>query len=134
MGRVHIPFIAVDSVASVHGGRAHWALPKALASFSWTGSTGARVDGDGWWLAARVVRKGPPVPVFGRSTCVQVRPDGRVGTAKVAMRGHGRLVSVEVDVDPAASYADWLVPGRHFGVLVASARLTMGPADWGQPG
>jgi hypothetical protein len=46
---VHIPFIAVDSVPSVHGGRAHWGLPKALASFG--GDVGAgrvAASGDGW--------------------------------------------------------------------------------------
>src|SRR5690349_11875277 len=30
-----IPFIAVDSLASVHGGRANWQLPKSLARFEW---------------------------------------------------------------------------------------------------
>ena len=30
-----VPFIAVDSVLSVHGGRAHWGLPKVLAAFDW---------------------------------------------------------------------------------------------------
>src|SRR3954469_12082959 len=29
---ITVPFIAVDSVASVAGGREHWALPKALAT------------------------------------------------------------------------------------------------------
>jgi hypothetical protein len=42
-------FIAVDSLPSVHGGRAHWGLPKALAAFD--GDVGAgrvTASGDGW--------------------------------------------------------------------------------------
>lgn len=30
--RVHVPFLAVDGLAQVAGGRAHWALPQALAT------------------------------------------------------------------------------------------------------
>jgi len=127
-GRVHIPFIAVDSVPSVHAGRAHWALPKVLARFDWA-ADGGRAEGDGWWLSARIVRRGPPIPVVGRSGSVQVRPDGRVGVSTVSMRGWGRLVRVEVDVDPYASFAEWLRPGRHLG-LSTSATMTVGVPTW----
>ncbi|MHB8242684.1 MAG: acetoacetate decarboxylase family protein [Solirubrobacteraceae bacterium] len=30
---LHVPFIAVDSEASIAGGRGNWALPKTLAEF-----------------------------------------------------------------------------------------------------
>ena len=106
LGRVHVPFIAVDSVPSVHAGRAHWALPKVLASFSWDKQGEVRADGDGWWLAARVVRTGPRIPLIGRSTAAQVRPDGRVGIATTTMRGSARVVTVEVEVDRGASFAN----------------------------
>jgi Acetoacetate decarboxylase (ADC) len=129
-GRVHIPFIAVDSLASVHGGRAHWALPKVLANFRWYDPSMVSAEGDGWWLAARVLRTGPPVPLLGRAKCAQVRPDGRVGVAPLKTRGYGRLLIVDVEVDPDASYARWLTPGRHLGVAVRSATLTMGPPRW----
>src|SRR5215204_3668804 len=33
-----VAFIAVDSAASVHGGRSNWQLPKTLARFEWPGS------------------------------------------------------------------------------------------------
>jgi hypothetical protein len=128
--RVHIPFIAVDSAPSVHAGRAHWALPKVLASFTWTEPGEVRADGDGWWLSARVVRTGPRIPLLGRSTAVQLRPDGRTGVATTGMRGWGRVVTVQVDVDPDASFASWLVAGSHRGVLVTGARLSMGVARW----
>jgi hypothetical protein len=32
---LHVPFIAVDSEASIAGGRGNWALPKTLAEFEW---------------------------------------------------------------------------------------------------
>jgi hypothetical protein len=132
--RVHVPFIAVDSLPSVHAGRAHWALPKVLATFTWPESApddaAVRADGDGWWLSARVVHTGPRIPLLGRSTNVQVRPGGRVGLAATGMRGWARIVTVEVEVDPAASLASWLTPGRHRGVLVTKARLSMGAARW----
>jgi hypothetical protein len=132
--RVHVPFIAVDSVPSVHAGRAHWALPKVLASFTWPedglDAGVIRADGDGWWLSARVVHTGPRIPLFGRSVNAQVRPDGRVGISSTGMRGWARVVTIDVDMDPTASFASWLVPGRHRGVLLTNARLSMGAARW----
>lgn len=130
LGRVHIPLIAVDSVASIHAGRAHWALPKVPATFDWSGPTEVKVTGEDWWLSARVVSTGMRVPMAGRSSVAQVRPDGRVGVSRLTMWGHGRVVTVEVDVDPDASYAAWLRPGRHKGIQVTSARLSMGSPRW----
>lgn len=128
--RTHIPLIAVDSVPSVHAGRAHWALPKVLATFEWTGDEAVRADGHGWWISARVVGTGPRIPLFGRSKSVQVRPDGRVGTASTGIRGWGRVVTVQVDVDPQASFATWVTGGRHRGVLVTAAQLSMSASRW----
>jgi hypothetical protein len=130
LGRVHIPFIAVDSLPSVHAGRAHWALPKVFADFSGSPADEVRASGDGWWLSARIVRRGPPIPLLGRSSAAQVWPDGRVGSSSVSMYGRGRLVTVEVDVDPDASFASWLRPGRHRGIAASKARLTMGAPRW----
>jgi hypothetical protein len=128
--RAHIPFIAVDSVPSVHGGRAHWALPKVLAHFSWNGANDVTAKGDEWWMSARVIGTGPRIPLFGRSTTVQVRPDGRIGVASTAMRGWGRVVTLDVDVDRDASFASWVRPGRHRGIYITAGRLSMGPARW----
>lgn len=128
--RVHIPFIAVDSLPSVHAGRTNWALPKVPASFTWTGAEQVRADGDGWWITARLVGTGPRIPLLGRSTNAQVRPDGRVGLSSTGMRGWARVVTLDVDVDPDASFASWLCTGRHRGVLVTKARLTMSAPRW----
>ena len=130
LGRVHIPLIAVDSVPSIHAGRAHWALPKVPATFDWSGTTEAKVTGDGWWISARVVSTGTRVPLLGRSSAVQVRPDGRVGVSPLSMWGHGRVVTVDVDVDPEASFAAWLRPGRHKGVMASNMHFRMGSPRW----
>lgn len=113
--RTTVPFIAVDSVPSIAGGRAHWALPKVLASFA-----GPRADGDGWHLAARPSPYGPPLPVAARFTTTQ---DG-VRAARSCVRARARLARVEVDGD---GLPPWLVPGRHPGAVLSCARLLVGP-------
>ena len=128
--RVHIPFIAVDSLPSVHAGRAHWALPKVPAAFTWTGPGEVRAQADNWWISARVVHSSVRIPLIGRSTTAQVRPGGDIGVSSTGMRGWARVVTVQVDVDPDASFASWLVSGRHRGVLVTGARLSMSAARW----
>jgi hypothetical protein len=128
--RVHIPFIAVDSLPSVHAGRAHWALPKVMAAFTWQSPGEVRAEADGWWISARVVHTSIRIPLLGRSTAAQVRPGGAVGVSSTGMRGWARVVTVQVDVDPRASFAKWMVSGRHRGVLVTGARLSMSAARW----
>ena len=62
--RLHLPFIAVDSLASLHAGRVHWALPKTLASFSGTPTPGSSItaQGDGWTVRAAIAAGGPWLP------------------------------------------------------------------------
>jgi acetoacetate decarboxylase len=128
-GYVHVPFIAVDSVPSVHGGRAHWALPKVLASFEWTDGR-VRAAGDGWSLGARIRRRGPRIPVRGKAEIAQVDPHGRVGVATMSMRGWGRLVLIEAEVGAESPHAAWLTPGRHLGVEIGQATMTVGMPEW----
>ncbi len=128
--RVSIPFIAVDSVASVHGGRAHWGLPKALARFERAGA-GVTAVGDGWRVQGTPTAWGPPLPVRLPFSGTQL-PGGVARTARSSARGRGRLARVAVEVDSAAagepgSIAGWLRPGRHPGAVL-TARLEVGPA------
>jgi hypothetical protein len=44
--RAHVAFIAVDSEASVVGGRSNWALPKVLARFE---GPSAWMETQAWW-------------------------------------------------------------------------------------
>jgi len=52
-----VPFIAVDSPASLVGGRQNWALPKVLAQFADGTAAGA-----GWTVSATARAVGPAVP------------------------------------------------------------------------
>jgi hypothetical protein len=48
----------------------------------------------------------------------------------MSSRGRGRLVRVDVDVDPASPFAAWLRPGKHFGVEILRATMTVGVPEW----
>jgi hypothetical protein len=124
----HVPFMAVDSSASVAGGRGNWALPKELARFDGVlgrpGTVTAR--GQGW--ALRVATRARPrrVPVWAAFSCAQVWPDGSVRSFRVTVAGSVRLASAEVAHPAGSPLAGWLVPGRHPAVLV-SGRQRVGP-------
>lgn len=111
---VHVPFIAVDSLPSVHGGREHWQLPKALAAFD-----GTRAEGDGWALTATPRAYGLRFPVRG-----PLGNDQGAGRATIQLRGTARLARVEVSASGPA-IGPWLGTGTHLG-LVAEGRMVVG--------
>ena len=132
----HIPFMAVDSLESIRGGRANWALPKTLASFKGSPSTSdaTRAAGEGWEVNARGRPFGPAVPTRMASTCAQVRPDGSLGTFKVAVAGSSRLARVTVEVTSEGSLATFMPPGRHVGTRWSDASLHVAaPVRHGSP-
>ncbi len=126
-----VPFIAVDSTASVAGGRDNWAIPKTLAEFDWRTDDGRpdrlAATGEGWSVRAHVRWTGPRMPLYSRGSQVQVRADGEVVTVPVRSRGIGRLARVEVSAD-GPSISRWLKSGIHMGVAVESARHMILPA------
>ena len=118
---VHIPFIAVDSLPSVHGGRAHWALPKTVAVFAGDiGAGRATATGEEWSVSVDARPRGPRLPLRGPLTNEQ---DGR--RAVVSLRGRGRLAWVEVAATGLV-LGGWLGTGRHPGV-VAEGRMVVQP-------
>ena len=125
-----VPFIAVDSAASVSGGREHWDLPKVLATFR---RQGPRVSAaaDGWAVTATVRAFGPPLPVAAWFRVTQPGPGGGTRTARSRVRGLARPARVLVEVDPADPLSAWVVPGRHPGARLTRARLLVGPASRG---
>jgi hypothetical protein len=115
---VHVPFIAVDSLPSVHGGRAHWALPKALASFAGdVGEGGVSASGDGWSVQVRS-GGGLPVPML-----ATFGSEGPLGRSDVVVRGRGRATRVHVRAT-GPTLTGWLGEGTHAGV-VGSGRLVV---------
>jgi hypothetical protein len=97
---LHVPFIAVDSVPSVHGGRTHCALPKTLASFDWRADLVA-AEGDGWRVSAASAPRGPAFPLYGGLRVTQP-VDAGASTAWVRMRAVG----------PASDASRCLLPGQ----------------------
>jgi hypothetical protein len=129
---VTVPFIAVDSIPSIHGGRAHWALPKVLASFEFSGSASSaegalsRADGDDWSVSGRLTARGPRLPVAGVLPAIQPFPDGSARTSLVKQWGRMRPGRFEVAVTGSA-LQPWLLPGRHRCVEITGATMLVGP-------
>jgi hypothetical protein len=125
----HVPFMVVDSLASVLGGRVNWALPKALGAFSGVvGADGSlRVEGDGWWLRARARGRGPAVPTRIPVRTRQVLPDGEAATFRAVLRGWVRPAHVTVDMAPTLSLRSWLPPGGHLGVQLRDGAMRVDP-------
>lgn len=115
---VHVPFIAVDSLPSVHGGRAHWSLPKAVATFC---SDGRTATGDGWSVAVDVVERGPRLPL--RGPLVNAQTEQR---AVISLRGRGRLARVHVAAEGLV-LGGWLGTGTHRGVVAEGRMLVQAP-------
>jgi hypothetical protein len=126
----HVPFMAVDSAASVAGGRGNWALPKELADFEGDpGRPGAvTARGDGWELRVTTTARARRLPMSMTMRAAQVWADGQVRAFSVRIRGRARLARVEVEHRTASPLADWLIEGRHLAVLV-SGRQDVSPAS-----
>jgi len=128
---LHVPFIAVDSEASIAGGRDNWALPKTLASFEWEQRDGLvhriKAEGEGWSTEACVLWSGPRVPLWLRARQRQVRADGSVIAVPLRSRGVGRLARVEVHTE-GPTLPGWLPSGVRFGVAIEHAVHRILPA------
>ncbi len=130
----HVAFMAVDSPASLVGGRTHWAMPKTLATFH--GGVGSRrtivARGDDttvWEVRATPRLVGPRVPVRGRAVMRQQFPGERLGDSRLEARGRARPALVEVQVASEGPLADWLRPGRHLGAIAEGVTFTLGMPD-----
>lgn len=120
-----VPFIAVDSEPSVHGGREHWKLPKVLAKFDGDvlgdfSATGAR-----WSVATSAAPKGPELPIAGGLTFAQPIPGGAVERATARLRGKFRYARVTVAAE-GPTLSRWLCPGTHHGIVITSGRMSTG--------
>jgi Acetoacetate decarboxylase (ADC) len=123
-----IPFIAVDSAASIAAGRANWALPKTLARFDWPpNGREAVAEGDGWSVAARFNALGPALPFAVPAADRQMSEAGEELAIAVRACGRARLASVAVEV-AGRRRPGWLRAGRHWAIAVTGARLHVGRA------
>jgi len=131
----HIPFIAVDSPASVVGGRTNWALPKTLASFDGqpAGGTSMAANGDDWRLEATPTAHLLMVPMLVPKllALVQLGPHGTVWSVRPSSYGVARLARIDVRVMAAPTLADWFPAGIHWGTLTPRLTMVLGRAVWG---
>ena len=119
--QANVAFIAVDSEASVVGGRANWALPKVLARFEGTiGLQGdATVVGPDWTV--RVATRSRPLrlPTWLRYSCCQLWPDLTVRHFPLKVQGWSRWATVDVEVSSSGTLGTWLASGRYTGFTFA---------------
>ena len=113
---VHVPFIAVDSLTSVAGGREHWSLPKAVAHFEADTATG-----DGWSVRATPRAYGLRFPVRAPLGLDQGR-----GRSWTQLRGSARLARVEVAVE-GLTIGPWLGHGTRPGLVVEGQMVVGAP-------
>jgi hypothetical protein len=119
-----VPFIAVDSIPSIHGGRTEWALPKTLARFTF-GPGSASAIGTGWRVDARIHVRPRSIPLALRLRDRQVRPDGEGVLIDIAVRARAHVGRVALAVE-GPTLPDWLLPGPHLAVALPAARMTFG--------
>lgn len=122
-----VPFIAVDSEASVHGGREHWHLPKVLASFDGDVTGRFSATGHTWKVDTDASPRGPELPIVGGLAFAQPEPDGSQARATARLRGRFRYARVRVEAQ-GPTLGQWLLPGAHHGIVITSGRMSIGPA------
>lgn len=130
----HVAFMAVDSPASLVGGRTNWAMPKTLARFD--GEPGTAMSATGtdeteWSVTAVPRAVGPAVPIRAVGNARQRFADGRIGVSRLSFAGRVRPAVVRVDVSSAGTLSAWLRPGRHLGAVIEDATFTLGEPRFG---
>jgi hypothetical protein len=118
-----VSFMAVDSPASLVGGRTNWAMPKTLAAFEGTVGSGQTMSARSatemsWNVRATPTVIGPALPTRSTATVRQQVPDGSVRGSRLQSRGRMRPALVKVEVESAGELPTWLRPGRHLGAVI----------------
>jgi hypothetical protein len=126
-----VTFIAVDSAASVVGGRENWALPKTLARFEWPerprGGFELDAEGERWSVHATVRARSRALPLAAPVRNRQLRPDGAQITFASTCRGRARLATVEIE-SRGPTLPSWLCCGRHPALVLEGARVRVAAA------
>jgi Acetoacetate decarboxylase (ADC) len=134
-GYGHIPFIVVDSLPSIVGGRANWLLPKALARFAWTdGGREVTVTSDepatpAWSISAGFSATEPPSVVTIPNLVQQVSVEGVVRRFGGELTGSMRAGTVTVDGHADGPLAALLAPGSYSATGMRDCEFTVGPLD-----
>jgi hypothetical protein len=132
-GYGHIPFIVVDSLPSIVGGRANWLLPKALARFEWSAdgrSVTARADQPStpsWTISVRYEPVGEANAASVPNHVQQVSTEGIVRRFDGTIAGSMSSARVEVGGHADGPLSALLVPGRYDGTVITSCEFDVGP-------
>jgi len=123
----HVAFMAVDSEASLVGGRNNWAMPKTLAAFEGglDGMTATGVDSR-WQVSATPGRLAPAMRYRTKGTARQVFPDGSIGVSALTGSFRMRPTIIDVRVESDSTLPRWLRPGRHLGSVSSEMIFTLG--------
>lgn len=126
-----VAFMAVDSPASLVGGRTNWAMPKTLASFEGSPDNRRTMEARGaagvtWRVQATPTVLGPPLPLRTTAITRQQFPDGQVRDSALQSRGRFRPAIVKVEVESDGKLPEWLRPGRHLGAIVDRFTFSLG--------
>jgi hypothetical protein len=123
----NVAFMAVDSEASLVGGRTNWAMPKTLAAFEGdlTGMTATGVD-TRWKVSATPRRLGPSLRYKTKGSARQEFPDGSIGVSALTGSFKMRPAVIDVRVESDATLPRWLKPGRHLGSVSPEMTFTLG--------
>jgi hypothetical protein len=132
--RGHIPFIAVDSLPSIVGGRANWLLPKVLGRFDWA-PDGCAVTvcgeqpegGPAWRMSVSWKATADRVEVSLPNDLQQVSRTGDVGWFDGAITGEVAPAAVTVDAHATGPLGSVVRSGRFDGGVMAACRMRFGP-------
>jgi Acetoacetate decarboxylase (ADC) len=134
-GYGHIPFIVVDSLPSIVGGRRNWLLPKALASFDRSADgravtvRGAEPAVPAWSVAVQLEPAGPPAPVTLHNKVQQADIDGVVRRFDGTLTGELAGATVAVEGHAEGVLAALLRDGTYEGSVMTDCRFDVGPLD-----
>ncbi|SNS51787.1 hypothetical protein [Rhodococcoides kyotonense] len=122
--RMSVPFIAVDSARSVHGGRTHWHLPKVLATFDGDVLGESRAATQEWSVDAAARPIGPAFPIRGGVGFAQP-VDDEFQVAGSTLSGKAKLCRVKVGAQ-GPTLGSWLKSGTYPGLQIVSGRMSTG--------
>ena len=127
-----VAFMAVDSEASLVGGRANWGMPKTLGAFEGTIDSGrtftARgADASAWRVSVTPRVLGPRLPFGMKAVTRQVMDGDRVADSRLSGRARIRPALVRVEVESDGDLPAWLRPGHHLGAVVERCEFSLAP-------
>jgi hypothetical protein len=131
-GYGHIPFIVVDSLPSIVGGRTNWLLPKALARFAWSegGHTVTASSHEpatpAWSISARITPSGNATTLSIPNHVQQVSTDGVVRRFDGTLTGSMTAATIEVEGHADGPLAALFTAGRYDGSIMTDCEFDVG--------